>query len=247
MAHNRAHKAQTDAPMAKETCADCPIRHRAVCARCETDELALLEQMKSYKTYSPGTAIVWAEEPLVSLGSIVEGVASLSRTMEDGRRQLVGLLLPSDFIGRPHQESVAYDVVAVTEVRICEFRKPEFEALLAKSPAIGARLLDMTMSELDAAREWMLLLGRKTAREKVASLLIMLARRVCTGPIAVHPGGIIIELPLTREEVGDFLGLTLETTSRQMSALKRDGIIELQDMHRVHIPDLSALLAETGD
>jgi CRP/FNR family transcriptional regulator len=228
-----------------ENCSDCPIRHRAVCSKCEGDELLLLERIKSYKTYAPGDVIVWAETDVTHLGSVVMGVASINRTMEDGRRQLVGLLLPSDFIGRPGRDMVPYDIVAVTEVTVCHFHKAEFENMLASTPAIGSRLLELTLDELDAAREWMLLLGRKTAREKVTSFIAMLVRRALpdTGSVAE---GITITLPLTRVEIGDFLGLTLETTSRQISALKKDGIVELRGAHDVHIPDLVALFDETG-
>ena len=103
--------------------------------------------------------------------------------------------------------------------------------------------LEMTLDELDAAREWMLLLGRKTAREKIASLLAILARR--SG--AMRPGGQAeIDLPLSREAMADYLGLTLETVSRQMTALKRDGIIVLDGARRVSIPDCAALIAESG-
>ena len=80
----------------------------------------------------------------------------------------------------------------------------------------------MTLDELDAAREWMLLLGRKTAREKIASLLAIIARRdAALKPAAAKGGRWSFDLPLTREEMADYLGLTLETVSRQMSALKR--------------------------
>jgi len=91
--------------------------------------------------------------------------------MEDGRRQMVGLLLPSDFVGRPGRQTAPFDVVAATEVVLCRFQKTPFESLLTTTPSVGARLLEMTLDELDSAREWMLLLGRKTAREKIASVL----------------------------------------------------------------------------
>ena len=158
-------------------CGECPIRHRAVCSRSDTDELALLESMKSYKTYEQGQTIVWAGDQMAFVGSVVKGVATLSQTMEDGRRQMVGLLLPSDFVGRPGRNLAPFDVVAATEVTLCRFQRAPFEKLLTSSPNIGPRLLQMTLDELDAAREWMLLLGRKTAREKIASLLAIIASR----------------------------------------------------------------------
>ena len=97
---------------------------------------------------------------------------------------------------------------------------------MATTPHVGQRLLEMTLDELDAAREWMLLLGRKTAREKIASLLSIIARRDASLNLRRAHGQLAFDLPLTREAMADYLGLTLETVSRQMSALKRDGVIE---------------------
>ena len=229
----------------QEDCANCPIHHRAVCSKCEPDELGLLEKMKTYRTYEAGEVMVWAEERITHLGSLVDGVASINRTMEDGRLQVVGLLLPSDFIGRPGRERVIYDIVAVTDVTVCQFTKAEFEKLLKTSPAVGSRMLELTLDELDAAREWMLLLGRKTAREKVATFIAMIARRAMVEKAGGT--GVTVTLPLTRSSMGDFLGLTLETASRQVSTLKNEGIIELCGPQTVHIPDLRALFAEAGD
>ncbi len=232
---------------AKSECGDCPIRHRAVCSRCEPDELDTLENMKSYKTYEAGQTIVWAGDQIQFLGSVVQGVAALTQTMEDGRRQMVGLLLPSDFVGRPGREVAPYDVVAATEVTLCRFQRSAFEKLIATTPSVAQRLLEMTLDELDAAREWMLLLGRKTAREKIASLLAIIARRDTSLRLKKVAGRVQFDLPLSREAMADYLGLTLETVSRQMSALKREGIIELEGKRHINIPDYANLLNETGD
>jgi CRP/FNR family transcriptional regulator len=167
--------------------------------------------------------------------------------MEDGRRQMVGLLLPSDFVGRPGRATAAFDVTATTDVVMCCFRKKPFEEMMSTTPHIAQRLLEMTLDELDAAREWMLLLGRKTAREKIASLISIIARRDAALHLRKKPGPLAVDLPLTREEMADYLGLTLETVSRQISALKKDGVITLEGNRHVSIPDLDRLLEEAGD
>ena len=236
-----------DLSLNSRDCGSCPIRHRAVCARCEADELEQLDQVKYYRSYEAGQPIVWSGDHMDFVASVVSGVASLTQTMEDGRTQMVGLLLPSDFLGRPGRNKVLYDVTAVSDLTLCCFRRKPFEDLLLTNPNISHRLLEMTLSELDSAREWMLVLGRKTAREKIASLLAIFARRDSQLHLARSPDGARFELPLTRESMADYLGLTLETVSRQISALKRDGIIELQGTRQVHVPDFGVLLAETGD
>jgi CRP/FNR family transcriptional regulator len=159
---------------------------------------------------------------------------------------MVGLLLPSDFVGRPGRSTAAYDVTATTDLVMCCFRKKPFEELILSTPHISQRLLEMTLDELDAAREWMLLLGRKTAREKIASLLAIIARR----DVSLNPrskGPIVFDLPLTREEMADYLGLTLETVSRQVSALRRDGVISLEGKRHVTVNDFDRLLEIAGD
>ncbi|RAP41902.1 transcriptional regulator [Rhodovulum viride] len=239
--------AVTDTPVAHIECSDCPIRHRAVCARCETDELEALEAIKYYRTFDAGQTVIWSGDRMDFVGSVMEGIATLSQTMEDGRTQMVGLLLPSDFVGRPGRESAAYDVTATTQLTMCCFRRKPFEELMIRTPHIGQRLLEMTLDELDAAREWMLLLGRKTAREKIASLLAIIARRDATLKLGPTRGRIVFDLPLTREAMADYLGLTLETVSRQISALKRDGVIVLEGKRHVTVPDFDRLLGETGD
>lgn len=232
---------------APRDCDACPIRHRAVCARCEADELAQLDKIKYYRSFEAGQTVIWSGDKMDFVGSVVSGIATLTQTMEDGRTQMVGLLLPSDFVGRPGRGSAAYDVVATTDVVMCCFRKKPFEEMMDETPHIAQRLLEMTLDELDAAREWMLVLGRKTAREKIASLLAIIARRNATLHLAGTGGPMVFDLPLTREAMADYLGLTLETVSRQISALKKDGVIQLEGKRHVTVPDFDRLMLEAGD
>ena len=234
------------APNLKD-CSDCPIRHRAVCARCETDELARLEEIKNYRSFASGQTIMWAGDRMDFVASVVSGVATLTQTMEDGRRQMVGLLLPSEFVGRPQRETASYTVTAASDVVMCCFRRKPFEQMISSTPHIAHRLLEMTLDELDAAREWMLVLGRKTAREKIASLLAIIARRIAELDDTTDQGTVSFDLMLTREAMSDYLGLTLETVSRQISALKKDGVIVLDGQRHIIVPDMGRLLEEAGD
>lgn len=232
---------------AQQDCGDCPIRHRAVCARCETDELERLEEIKYYRKFEAGSHVIWSGDRMDFVGSVVSGIATLTQTMEDGRTQMVGLLLPSDFVGRPGREEAAYDVVVTTDLVMCCFRRKPFEEMMDRTPHIAHRLLEMTLDELDAAREWMLVLGRKTAREKIASLLSIIARRDATLNLRGTDGPLVFDLPLTREAMADYLGLTLETVSRQISALKKDGVIVLEGKRHITVPDMGRLMEEAGD
>lgn len=231
----------------RERCADCTIRHRAVCTYCGPQDLALLDAIKFYRTYDPGQEIVAAGEETGFLGSVVDGVVALSKTMPDGRRQTVGLMFPSDFVGRPMRPVAPYDAVAVTPVRLCLFARGRFERVLRETPALEKRLLEMTLDELDAARDWMVLLGRKTAQEKIASFLVILGRRAAALENIAPQDGLSFELPLTREAVADYLGLTIETVSRQLTALRKAGVIELTDTRHIRVPNYLALLDASGE
>lgn len=226
-------------------CSECPIRHRAVCSRCDDDEIEQLDRIKSYKSFSAGEPILWRGDPLTYVGSVVKGVATLSKTMEDGRIQTVGLLMPSDFIGRPDRKVIEFDVVAATDVTLCCFQRVPFEKLLTTVPHVSERLLEIAMDELDAARDWMLLLGRKTAREKIATFVEMIVRRQHIEGLGMDHEPLV--LPLTRDAISNYLGLTLETVSRQLNALKKDGVLRFTDRRRFEVIDIAALHAASGD
>lgn len=241
---------RTDKPMKLKSdlsvkCSECPIRHRAVCARCDADELARMESMKYYRRFEAGEPVLWRGETLPFVATVVEGVASLSKTLEDGRTQTVGLLLPSDFIGRPGRDAIDFDVAAMTEVTLCCFQKAPFEKLVEETPHVAQQLLSLALDELDAARDWMLLLGRKTAREKIATFVQLLVKR--TQPDPTQKFIMQITLPLTRDQIANYLGLTLETVSRQMNALKKEGVLEFTGRRDFEVLDLGALHAATGD
>ncbi|MGB3408052.1 MAG: Crp/Fnr family transcriptional regulator [Jannaschia sp.] len=230
-----------DLSLATEGCSRCPIRHRAVCASCEGEELDRLAAMKTYRSWKAGETIVMEGEDLPFVGSLVTGCATLTRSLEDGRVQTVGLLMPSDFIGRPGRRAALCDVVAATDVTLCLFRRDAFEALLRDTPHVAGRLLAMSLDELDAARDWMVLLGRKTAREKVATLLAIILRRAASDAAPMR-----VELPLSRDAMASYLGLTIETVSRQITALRKDGVIRLVGTRGLECGDMAALLTEAG-
>ena len=228
-------------------CDKCPIRQQAICSRCKPNELELLEKMKTYRTYQKGETITYIGKKISHVGTLVTGIASMSQIMEDGRRQIMGILLPSDFVGRPGRRTAQYEIVAASEIIMCRFEITSFETLLANSQTLGPRLLEMAMDELDAARDWMLLLGRKSAREKIATLLFTIASKTRSLSLTNINCNFQFTLPLTREELADYLGLTIETVSRQLTALQKDDIIAIKQQRQITIMDFRLLLDETGD
>lgn len=128
-------------------------------------------------------------------------------------------------------------------MEVCVFPNEAFERLIGAYPDLKHRLFERTLDELDAARDWMLLLGRKTAEEKVASFLLLLWRRSLTPDCSHHdpePDG-QFDLSVKRADMADYLGLTIETVSRQLTRLKAAGIITMADSHTIKVPDINAL------
>lgn len=225
-------------------CAVCHIKSIGVCAHSSEQELGWLEDAKLYRRFKAGTMIAYSGDKLDYVGSIMTGIASIGGTRSDGRRQTYGVLMPGDFLGRPGRTIASFDIEAVTDIELCGFTSSTFGQLLVRAPQLHARMLEMTLDELDAARAWMMMLGRKSAREKLCSLLVYLMDR----QIRLDEGkGIgVLRLPLTRERIGDFLALTIETVSRQFTALKKDGLIDDVQRNTLLIVDLPKLRIESG-
>ena len=181
------------------------------------------------------------EEEVTSYSNVLSGVVKLTKTMADGRQQIVGLQFAPDFLGRPFHSSSKVTAEAASDVSLCSFPKSTLEAMIREQPELEHRLLNQALKELDEARDWMLTLGRKTASEKVASFLHMIARNI--NPEKEFEAGqkIMFDLPMTRADMADFLGLTIETVSRQMTRLRKAGIIEIENNRHITIPDITRL------
>jgi CRP/FNR family transcriptional regulator, anaerobic regulatory protein len=225
-------------------CTQCLIRNRAICAGLEPDELALLGSMGRTQKVSRGQTVAWEGDESLVVANVISGVLKASMGLADGREQIVGIVFPSDFIGRPFGKETPYSVTALTDAEMCIFSRKSFDEFARNHPDLEHRLLARTLDELDRAREWMLLLGRKTASERIATLLLQMSTRLQPAGCAADGGALDrFELPLDRQQIGDVLGLTIETVSRQLSRMKGDGIIALPDRRSVVINDRDALYA----
>ncbi len=182
-------------------------------------------------------------DPHTVFANIVSGVVKLTKTLDDGRQHIIGLLFASDFLGRAFRDDNPYFAEAATDVELCFFPAASFERVLVDFPGLEHRLFQFTLTELDACQEWMLLLARKKADERVASFLLMIAKRVPNIGCAHEgkSGEVRFQLPLSRSDISDCLGLTIETVSRQITKLKTRGLIELLNYRDIVIPNVQAL------
>ncbi len=230
-------------------CDTCAIRHQAVCGAMNDAEIQTLNSIAHHRKFAAGQVIVSDQEPADFFANVLSGTIKLTKTLPDGRQQIVGLLFPPDFLGRAYSRSNPYFAEAATDVELCCFSHQAFERVIRDHPDLQSRLFERTLDELDAARDWMLLLGRKTAEEKLASFLLLLTKRSLMARCAHHPASktpAAFELPLTRSDIADFLGLTIETVSRQLTKLKALGAIKLKGNRFVEVPDSELLQQIAG-
>jgi CRP/FNR family transcriptional regulator len=211
-----------------------------MCAAVDFEHIGLLEQIISHRRYAPGQAIFEESEAADYVYNVSNGDVCLYKLLADGRRQITGFLRPGDFLGLVKQDVYAYGAEAIDDVVLCCMRVIDLERLLRELPAVRDRLLDMSRDEMAAAQEQMLLLGRKSAREKVLSFLLLRAQYDYDLDEAEAA---VLDLPMSRNDIGDYLGLTIETVSRTFTALKEEGLIELPTAQHVVLPDLDAVEA----
>ncbi len=221
-------------------CRSCEARHRGVCGGLAPDQLITLAKQTSRRVIDPGTPLMSDGGEVTTYSNLLSGVVKLTKVLSDGRQQIVGLQFAPDFIGRPFKRENSLNAEAATTISVCSFPKSIIDRLIKESPELEHRLHEQALKELDEARSWMLTLGRKSAAEKVASFLCYVASHIDPEQI-ITKGPVKFELPLTRAEIADFLGLTIETISRQFTKLRKDGVIEIEHNRSIKIVSLDQI------
>ena len=226
-------------------CRACEARHRGVCGALTPEQLTELSKSASLVSVTAGTQLQGDQTPVEHYANIISGVIKLSKILEDGRQQIVGLKFAPDLLGHTTEQISGVNADTATDARLCVFPQKALAKALRNSHDMTSRLHTQSLRELEEARNWMITLGRKTAREKVASFLKLILAAADPERDEVE-ANILIELPLNRSEMADFLGLTLETVSRQMSQLRKNGVIEFSKSQHIMILDIAALNAACG-
>jgi CRP/FNR family transcriptional regulator len=225
-----------------DPCGDCPAREDSICGVLDPSELAQMAAITRRIRMRPQDTLFSEGQPADDVFNITSGMVKLYKLLPDGRRQITGLLGMGDFLGMALGDTYAYSAEALTEGWLCRFRRTDLEARLIQFPQLQRRLFTMASNELRAAQDQMLLLGRKTAVERLCSFLLMLSRRaVLTGQKASP-----ILLPMTRGDIADYLGLTIETVSRTLTRLKAAGLIAVLPGNKLRLDDPAALEAAAG-
>lgn len=214
-------------------CDHCGVSQFTVCGALDPRCASRLQSLMSRLHLAPKQILFIEGDPPLHHYTLIKGVVSVSRSMADGRRQIAGFLFPGDFIGMADEDGYSCTAQAVTEVELCCFPRPPFEALAEEFPEIEHRLLHAVSTELIEAQKHMLILGCQTAEERLCSFLLHLGSR------AIHRGepDNPVHLSMSRADIGDYLGLSLETVSRTFTALRDQGLIRLVGAHTIELLD----------
>lgn len=174
------------------------------------------------RTVAKGKPLMEEGEPNDSLYVVVQGSFRLSKHLEDGRRQVTGFLFPGDFIGVRATAESAYTAEALEDSHVCHFPHKFLDAIAADCPGVKDRLIARGQTEYHKAQDHIVLLGKKSAEERVESFLKMVAAAIGRTD---ENGAAETPLPMPRQDIADYLGLRLETLSRTLSVLKKKGAI----------------------
>lgn len=226
-------------------CQGCEVRDKAVCGVLDCANLARFKSMGWTLKLAPGQALFHEGDPATRVFTLTTGTLKLYKLLADGRRQVTGFLYPGDFLGISVDDEHAFSAEAVESSQLCWFPRTRFDDFVEDQAAMERELYRKAAHELAAAQQQFVLLGRKTARERIASFLLSMEGRA--GRPAGGSAG-LVRLPMRRSDIADYLGLTKETVSRVISTLKHDRVIRLRTLDSIEILDRDGLkqIAEAG-
>ena len=240
----RARPLVIDAHRAADVCVHCQARPFSVCSVIGDADLEMLGAAAVTMSVQPGHTFIQEGDPAEHFFAVTAGTAKLYKMLPDGRRQVTGFAGVGYFLGLAVSSSYAFSAESLEPVRICRFSRSKLRGLLDDFPALEKKLLEVASHELVVAQEQMLLLGRKTARERLASFLVARANLLphCAGAGAAVLGmKERIHLPMTRSDIADYLGLTIETISRTLSRFKAEKMIEIPNNSEIVVLKHAAL------
>jgi CRP/FNR family transcriptional regulator len=190
-----------------------------------------------------GSAVFWEGDAAKDVFEVVSGVLRIFKILGDGRRVITGFIYPGDLLGVSLRDRYLYTAEAVTPVKVRRFARRRFDEEIARCPELRPQLFARLCDEMAAAQNQMVLLARKTAEERVCSFLLLVARRMQVDGDSAP----LIDIPMTRLDMADYLGLTIETVSRSMTKLTNAGVITPSGRHSVSICKMHKMVQLAGD
>ncbi len=200
----------------------------------DADEgLAALHAIGTTVRFAKNTALFQEGEPSLHVYKVVSGAVRTCRMLVDGRRQIADFFMPGDFFGLDWQSTNTFTAEALADTVVISYPRRQLEALAESTPAIQRLVMSMLCKGLAATQEHVVMLGRQTAYERLAWFLLRVRER--------SGGGDAIEMPMSRMDIADYLGLTIETVSRGISEFKRRQYISATNAHQIRLTGLATL------
>jgi CRP/FNR family transcriptional regulator len=210
-----------------------PIRHSlpVMFANAEPASLKALFQSVPAETVEVGQALFWEGDAAAHVFRVTEGCVRLYRILPDGRRAVTGFAFAGEFLALSCPKAYSCTAEAVTRVRLQRLSRGRFHAIVDESCDLRGQLMAQLCEEMACAQHHLIVLGQLSAEERVANFLTAAARRTEDGTIRASS----IELPMSRLDIADYLGLTIETVCRVISKFKREGVIALHGRHSIAV------------
>lgn len=224
-------------------CQSCVVRDKAICKALDDSELRQLNKIATAVKLEADGTVFYEGDDSTYLFNVVSGSLRLSKLLPDGRRQVTGFLFPGDFLGLSIAGVYSYSAEALTAASLCRFDRTSLTRMLERFPKLEHQLLSLASNELAQAHDHLMVLGRKTAIERVATVLLKLAERIGKNGKA----GCALDLPMNRSDLADYTGLTTETVSRTLTRMRKQGVIATTGLHGLTIPRVDALAGFSGD
>lgn len=230
-------------PKGTSPCAACQVRETAVCAALNPMELQRFSDDVTVLTISAGSPLVDEGEDETFVFSVTAGCLKIYKLMADGRRQITGFLFAGDFLGLARSNTYTCSAEAVSSTTLCRMTRKQFDGFARSMPNLERRLFTFASEQIAEVQEQLLLLGRKTAQERVATFLLKLSERTAQ---AGRPAE-IVDVPMSRDDIADYLGLTTETVSRTFSKLRKAKLISSDKDKKIRLFDVAGLADMAGN
>ena len=232
-------------PLAEPVCFHCPARMSDLCAGVPDDELKLLAAISKHINLDPGKMQILDGDASDHVYNVVSGTLMMTRLGADGRRQILAFLLTGSFIGFSSDQLYRFNVEAVTPSELCRFERKKLEPLFQAYPEMERRFRQMAARVIESSLDLVFTLGRRNATERMSAFLLHL--REMQREEGHGPADTAWQIPMTRTDIADYLGLTIETVSRVLSRLKAKGIVRLPTLHSFEIADEARLVRAAGE
>lgn len=224
-------------------CATCPVKDSAACSVLSLEERDALAAAGRNRTLKRGEMLFAAGDEEVACATLVSGALKVSAVDADGNEQILSLVHPAGFVGELFAPFAHHDVVALTESKLCTFAKSDIERALEDYPALARALLRRSQEDLLATRNLLELTAHASAEARLAALLHDFAAAASHSPCHLARE---FELPITRGEIANMLGLTIETVSRKLGDLEDNGTVRRKGKRGIEVVDPAQLEAISG-